>query len=190
MLNPQQHQALLKLARDSITSGVLTGSPLNIDLTDFSPELTEERASFVTLEINKQLRGCIGSLEAWQPLVEDIINNSWAAAFSDPRFPPVTQNELEVINFHLSILSKPKIMLFSSEEDLIQQLQPYIDGLVLEEGAKRATFLPSVWENLTDSKQFLSHLKQKAGLPTDYWSDNLRVHRYTTESFGEKSDHD
>jgi AmmeMemoRadiSam system protein A len=185
MFSQEQRLALLKLARSSIRNGVLTHCPLKINLTDFPPALTEKRASFVTLEIDNRLRGCIGSLEAWRPLVEDITENSWAAAFSDPRFPPVTNDELGQITLHLSILSKPKPLQFDSEAALIKQLQPHIDGLILEEGAKRATFLPSVWESLTEPKPFLAHLKQKAGLPSDYWSDSLRIYRYTTESFGE-----
>ncbi len=185
MFNQEQRIALLKLARDSISSGILAGSPLNINLAKFSPPLTEKRASFVTLEIDNRLRGCIGSLEARRPLVEDIADNSWAAAFLDPRFSPVTHDELDLITIHLSILSKPKPLQFDSEAALIKQLQPHIDGLILDEGSKRATFLPSVWESLIEPKQFLAHLKQKAGLPSDYWSDNLKVYRYTTESFGE-----
>ncbi len=120
----------------------------------------------------------------------DIAENSWAAAFSDPRFPPVNKGELERIEIHLSILSKPELIRFSSEENLISQLRPGIDGLILEEGLHRGTFLPSVWESLNEPALFLAHLKQKAGLPTGYWSDNLKVLRYTTESFGEEKNHD
>ncbi|RLA19737.1 MAG: AMMECR1 domain-containing protein [Gammaproteobacteria bacterium] len=190
MLSQQHRLILLKLARDSITSGIMTGQPLQLNLNDYPPELTEERATFVTLEINDKLRGCIGSLEARRSLAKDIAENSWAAAFNDPRFPAVSKSELETVDIHLSILSIPQSMQFSSERELINQLRPRIDGLILEEGGFRATFLPSVWESLEEPAYFLQHLKQKAGLPTDYWSDNLRVYRYTTESFGEDRNHD
>jgi AmmeMemoRadiSam system protein A len=190
MLNQEQRKQLLALSREAITSSLMLGSQLQLTLNDYPPELMEERATFVTLEIDGRLRGCIGSLKARRPLAIDIVENSCAAAFSDPRFPPVNKTELEAIEIHLSILSKPKMIQFSSEEELISQLRPNIDGLVLEDGLHRGTFLPSVWESLHEPALFLKHLKQKAGLPTDYWSDNLKVLRYTTDSFGEEKNHD
>ena len=182
-LTKANQQILLKLARQSIEHGFKTGHPLCVNLREYPRELIKQRATFVTLEKNKNLRGCIGMLEAIFPLVEDIAENAFSAAFKDPRFPPVQKNEINDLQIHISILSDPEPMHFSSEEDLLNQLRPNIDGLILEEGNHRGTFLPSVWETLPDKKQFLRHLKNKAGLPPDYWSDTVKVSRYTTETF-------
>jgi len=147
------------------------------------PELQEERASFVTLTIDGNLRGCIGMLEACRPLVEDVAENACAAAFADPRFEPLSEREFRQIDIHISVLSPPEEMEFNSEADLLAQLRPGVDGLILQDGGRRGTFLPSVWEELPDADLFLMHLKMKAGLPTTHWSDTLRVFRYTAEYF-------
>jgi AmmeMemoRadiSam system protein A len=183
-MDQQQEQILLDLARSSIRHGLQTGKPLRIDPADFPPELLEPRATFVTLHKNRELRGCIGMLKAVRPLAEDIAENAFAAAFRDPRFPPLATGEFEQLKIHLSILTLPEPITFSSEEDLLAQLRPGMDGLIIEEGGRRGTFLPSVWEALPNPKQFLRHLKQKAGLPPDYWSDTLQFYRYRTESIG------
>ena len=180
-LNKDQQQQLLILAKNAIQHGLTTDKPLKVDLADFPSELTVQRATFVTLQKHGQLRGCIGMLTAVRPLVEDIAENAFFAAFKDPRFPPLTAQELEDLDIHLSILSPSEPMIFSSEQDLVSQIQPNIDGLILQEGHLRGTFLPSVWEQLPDPKQFLQHLKQKAGLPPDYWSNTVKIYRYTTE---------
>lgn len=182
-LNDKQKAELLNLARTSIQCGLKTGRPLSIDLHNFPAELTENRASFVTLERQGQLRGCIGMLEAARPLVQDIAENAFAAAFHDPRFPPLNDAEFADLDVHISILSPAEPLHFSSEQELIAQLQPGLDGLILAEGHRRGTFLPSVWEQLPNPQQFLQHLKQKAGLPGDYWSDTLKVSRYRTDMF-------
>ncbi|PPD32840.1 MAG: AMMECR1 domain-containing protein [Methylomonas sp.] len=183
LLNDEHKTIFLTLARASIQQGIQTGQPLPIDLSAYPPELTNKAASFVTLERHGQLRGCIGMLEAQRPLVKDIAENAFAAAFRDPRFPGISANELADLDLHISILSPAKAMHFSSEQDLIAQLKPGIDGLILQEGYRRGTFLPSVWEQLPDPSLFLRHLKQKAGLSADYWSSQLNVYRYTTETF-------
>lgn len=172
---------LLEVAKKSIQHGLQTGKPLAINLANCSPELTVQRATFVTLEKNGQLRGCIGMLNAVRPLIEDVAENAFSAAFKDPRFPPVNASELNDLEVHISILSPAVPMTFSSEADLIQQLVPNKDGLILQDGARRGTFLPSVWAQLPDPVQFLRHLKQKAGLPPDYWSDTVKIQRYYTE---------
>jgi len=143
--------------------------------------LQAEGACFVTLTLNNELRGCIGSLEAYRPLVEDVTHNAQAAAFSDPRFPPVTEPELENIHIQISILSKPEPIAFTSEADLLRQLRIGVDGLILEDRGKKATFLPTVWESLSTPEIFLQHLKLKANLATDYWSDSIKIYRYITE---------
>jgi len=180
-LNKEQQLRLLDLAKSSIQHGLQTGRPLKINLTDFPAELTERRATFVTLHKHHQLRGCIGMLEAVRPLAEDIAENAFLAAFRDPRFPPLAADEFGELDIHLSILTPAEPVSFTSEQDLITQLQPGIDGLILEEGRRRGTFLPSVWEQLPEPQQFLRHLKQKAGLSPDYWSENIRISRYRTE---------
>ena len=180
-LNKINQQRLIAIAKRSIENGLTTGRPLSIELADFPEELTEHRASFVTLQKNHELRGCIGMLEAVRPLVQDIAENAFSAAFRDPRFPPLSKAEFKDIEIHLSLLTAPERILFKSEQDLINQIQPALDGLILEENYHRGTFLPSVWEQLPDPKTFVQHLKQKAGLPTDYWSDSIKVYRYLTE---------
>ena len=182
-LNNLQKTKLLDLAKASIQHGLETSQPLSIDWRNYPAELTEKRASFVTLERQGLLRGCIGTLEALRPLAQDIVENAFAAAFRDPRFPPLTNAEFADLDVHISILSPAEPLHFSSEKDLIAQLQPGLDGLILKEGHQRGTFLPSVWDQLPDPQQFLQHLKQKAGLPIDYWSDTLKVSRYRTDMF-------
>ncbi len=183
-LTEQNRKRLLDLAKSSIAHGLKTGKALEIDINDYPPELTVPRATFVTLQKQGQLRGCIGMLEAIRPLAEDVAKNAFFAAFKDYRFPPLEADELDELNIHISILSLAEPVIFSSEQDLIEQLRPGIDGLIMEEGLKRGTFLPSVWESLPDPRQFLQHLKQKAGLPPHYWSDGVKISRYTADIIG------
>ncbi|AMK75249.1 MULTISPECIES: AmmeMemoRadiSam system protein A [Methylomonas] len=183
-LTETQQNQLLALARQSIAHGLQTGRPLPVVVADYPAELRQTRATFVTLERRGQLRGCIGMLEAVRPLAEDVAENAFAAAFRDRRFPPLAAEELANLDLHISVLSPAVAMKFASEADLIAQLRPGIDGIVLQEGGRRGTFLPSVWEDLADPEQFLQHLKQKAGLPAAYWSDTIQAYRYTTEMFG------
>ncbi len=185
-LTAAQRRTLLDIARRSIVHGLEHHAPLTVEPADYEGPLREPRASFVTLHLGEALRGCIGSLEARRPLVCDVAHNAFAAAFQDPRFPPLSAAELQALRIHISVLSAPQPLHFTSQEDLLRQLRPGIDGLILEEGeVYRGTFLPSVWASLPEPRQFLAQLKLKAGLPPDYWSDTLRVWRYTTESFGD-----
>ncbi len=177
--------ALLGVARQSIALGLNEGHPLGVDPADYAPELREPRAAFVTLLEFGQLRGCIGHLEAMQPLVKDVAENAFAAAYRDPRFPPVTSRELDRLHIEISVLTPAIPLTFASEQELLAQIEPGLDGLILEEDFARGTFLPSVWSSLPDPVDFMRHLKRKAGLPEDYWSNRLRVSRYRTESFGE-----
>ena len=183
-----EQDTLLDVACRSIIHGLEHGQPLKISLATLPPSLAAERASFVTLNTTgSQLRGCIGSLKAYRPLAEDVSQNAWAAAFRDPRFPPLQKAELAGLDIHVSVLGEAKPLTFNSEQELLGLLRPGVDGLILEDNAARGTFLPSVWDSLPEPVQFLAHLKQKAGLPADYWSDSLRVWRYTTQSFGSSS---
>ncbi|MDD4881753.1 MAG: AmmeMemoRadiSam system protein A [Gallionellaceae bacterium] len=142
-------------------------------------------AVFVTLTQDGELRGCIGSLEAWRPLKQDLEDNACAAAFRDPRFPPLAADELARTRVEVSILSKPEPMTFKDEADAIARLRPGIDGVILEWGRHRGTFLPQVWEQLPEPVLFMRHLKQKAGLPADFWADDVRLSRYTVEKHKE-----
>jgi len=182
-LSPQERQWLLQLARESIRYGTRHGKPPTVQLEKLPAAIKKIRATFVTLEEHGQLRGCIGSLEAHRPLAEDVVQNAFSAAFSDPRFPPVSEDEVDRLEIHISVLSPMEEIHFDSEKDLLEQIRPGVDGLVLEDGdgPHRGTFLPAVWESLPDKRDFLHHLKMKAGLPPDYWSDRLRVWRYSTE---------
>lgn len=180
-LTKEQQQLLLQLAKDSIQHGLRHGKPLPVNPNDYPPELQEIRATFVTLEIEGQLRGCIGMLEAMYPLVVDIASNAFSAAFRDYRFAPLTESEFSRLEIHLSILTPSEPIPFSTEQDLIRQLRPGIDGLIMQEGGRRGTFLPAVWESLSEPEEFLQHLKLKSGLPKNYWSDTLKVYRYTCD---------
>ena len=180
-LSPANQKILLEIARASIRHGLARGKPVPVDLGTLPPELAVERATFVTLERQGELRGCIGCLEAFRPLAVDIAANAFAAAFRDSRFPPVSAEEFDGLEIHLSLLTPPEPLPFSSEADLLSQLVPGVDGLILEEGPLRGTFLPAVWEHLPEPEAFLWHLKVKAGLSGNHWSPAMRVHRYRTE---------
>ncbi len=185
MLSEINRQKLLGLAHESIEYGLKHRQVMPINLEDYDQPLRDSKATFVTLNINHQLRGCIGTLQAYRPLVVDCVEHAYAAAFEDRRFNPLSYEEYSELSCHISILGVPELIGCTSEIDLIQKLRPGMDGLILEEGSRRGTFLPSVWESLPDPKQFLRHLKAKAGLPASYWSDSLQVSRYCVESFAD-----
>lgn len=183
-LDEGRRQVLLGTAAASIRNGLARGRPLSVVADDYDSVLAAVRATFVTLREEGRLRGCIGVLEAYRPLVVDVAENAFAAAFRDPRFTPLRTDEFVHLHLDISVLSPAEPMAFASEDELLRQIRPGSDGLILEEAGRRGTFLPSVWETLPERRQFLAHLKQKAGLPPDYWSGTLRISRYTTESFG------
>jgi AmmeMemoRadiSam system protein A len=181
----QQRQQLLKIARDSIHSGLKHGKPSTIDINTVPNTLKHERATFVTLHKQAQLRGCIGTITASAPVAQDTAERAYAAAFRDSRFSPVEIHEIDQLQISISVLSRAKPLTFKSESELLEKIRPGIDGLILEEHYKRGVFLPSVWESLTDKKEFLGQLKRKAGLPLDYWSNEIRVNYFNTEYFSE-----
>ncbi len=183
--SPGDCATLLDLARRSIAQGLDSKAPLPVDPAGYTKPLQAQRAAFVTLHLQGKLRGCIGHLDAVQPLVRDVTENAFAAAFRDPRFPPVSRQEVSGLRIHISVLTPPEPMTFDSESDLLAQIRPGIDGLILTEGLARGTFLPSVWESLPEPRDFLNHLKRKAGLPAGHWSDRVQVARYTSESCGD-----
>lgn len=181
MFNTDRGKTLLHLARAAIAGelGFISGDLPRADW------LEEPGATFVTLNLDEQLRGCIGSLQAYRPLIDDVRQNAVAAAFYDPRFQPLSKEEFPRILIEVSLLSKPESIRFSSEQDALAQLNPGTDGVVLEFGHQRATYLPQVWAQLPDPETFISHLKAKAGLPEDFWSSDIRLSHYTVQNWHE-----
>lgn len=179
--NLEERKILLDLASKSIYEGLENKKLLEIDKNDYPEKLTNTLACFVTLQLKGNLRGCIGSLEAHRALVNDVVHNAYSAAFNDYRFSPLTKEEYSNLEISISVLSKPEPLEFSSEQDLINKIRPQVDGLILSSGANKGTFLPSVWEQIPTAKEFLRHLKNKAGLPSDYWSEQIKILRYTAE---------
>ncbi len=174
---------LLRLARHAIERALGVDAPLQVD----GAWLSEPGATFITLRQGGQLRGCIGSLEARRPLVQDVALNAVAAALRDPRFPPLTAEELPGTEVEVSLLSPMEAIAFSDEEEALAALRPGADGVVLECRGRRGTFLPQVWDDLPDPRQFLRHLKRKAGLAEDFWSPEVRLYRYSVEKWKESS---
>ncbi|NPA07129.1 MAG: AmmeMemoRadiSam system protein A [Chloroflexi bacterium] len=187
-LTPVEQKALLLLARDALERGV-RGLPIpEPDWDRLPPRLREPGATFVTLTKHGQLRGCIGSLEPRLPLALDVQKNAVAAALQDPRFFPVTPDELPEIRVEVSYLTPPKPLPYTSPEDLLRKLKPGVHGVVLvdPDTGRRATFLPQVWEQLPDPEVFLSHLSMKMGAPPDLWRRKpLDVYVYTVQKFAE-----
>ena len=172
---------LIELCLTAIQHGLDSNKNLAVTTSNHDPFLRRHRATFVTLLNKNSLRGCIGSITAKRELVVDLARNTHAAAFYDPRFPAVTAGELDELDIHISILSTPEPINFDSEPELVRNLRPGKDGLVLEEGGKHGTFLPSVWESIPDPGEFFLQLKRKAGLAPKHWSEGISVSRYTTE---------
>jgi len=179
-IDPLGH-TLLTIARNAIEKEF----GMKVRTVTPHPDLAKLAATFVTLTQKGQLRGCIGSLEAHRPLATDVAENALAAAFRDPRFPPLRRAELEQTRVEVSLLDTPETMRFSDEADALGQLCPGVDGLILNCGQHRATFLPQVWESLATPRLFLEHLKLKAGLPADFWSPGLTLARYGVQKWKE-----
>lgn len=176
------HRDLLRnLSQAALELAVRHHQRMTPDPARYPPSLRAPRACFVTLKKTGQLRGCIGTLTARRPLVEEVAAMTYASALEDPRFSPVKPEELPDLSMEISVLGEPVNFPVSSEQDLMAQVQPGVDGLILEEGRLRATFLPSVWEELPHPRDFIRHLKQKAGLPETYWSNTITFQRYTVE---------
>lgn len=153
------------------------------------PALVRPGATFVTLTQNGQLRGCIGSLEAWRPLGEDVQANAQAAAFRDPRFAPLAADELDCTRVEVSLLTPAVPFEFTDEADAVGRLRPGIDGMIFECHGRRGTFLPQVWDSLPDPHQFFAHLKQKAGFPPGFWSPDVKLYRYEVQKWKEPAKH-
>lgn len=183
MLVKTDRYLLRKLARDAIKYGLMHQSVIPVDLESMPRSVQKLGASFVTLYLSGSLRGCIGSIEAHRPLAEDVAHNAYSAAFLDHRFHPVSDTIVDDLDLHIAVLTPPELLRCTTEQSLLNQLQPGRDGLILDDGNHRATFLPAVWESLPNPERFVAELKRKAGLSSDYWSDTLRCYRYQTERF-------
>ncbi len=182
-LTDNQRDQLLDVAAGSISTGLKSGQRPRLDLRAFHPRLGRPAASFVTLTRDNRLRGCIGSLDAKRPLVADVAWNAYASAFHDRRFEPLAGDEFDQLSLSISILGKPLPLTFDSEQNLLSQLRLNIDGLTIQEGTRRATFLPQVWEQTGDPVRFIRQLKTKAGFAADYWSNTIKAWRYRTDTF-------
>jgi uncharacterized protein len=185
-LTPEEKKFLLGVARSAVEHGVRKEKQNPMDLKSMPAHLQAEGASFVTLTIHGELRGCIGALEPYQALAADVQEHAVAAALEDPRFPPVATRELDLIEIEVSRLTLPKKLAYTDPEDLLAKLQPPVDGVILRDGPRRATFLPQVWEKIPDKAEFLDNLCYKMGAAADTWRRKaLEVLIYQVEEFHE-----
>ncbi len=186
-LTQEEKDYLLTLARHAMTTAVIGKMRMHVEDSEVPAGLRQKGASFVTLTIAGELRGCIGSLEAYQPLYQDVQQHAVEAALEDYRFQPVTEEELPLISIEISRLTAPEPLPYTSPTSLTGLLRPNQDGVILRDGARRATFLPQVWEQLPQPAMFLSHLCQKMGASPDLWRQKLlEVSIYQVEEFSEK----
>ncbi len=182
MTTKKEQEFLLKLARNTILDYPNTKSP---DSSEISDTLKQKRGVFVTLEINKQLRGCIGTIQPIMPLYEAVIQNAISAAYSDPRFPPLTKQEANKLTIEISVLTVPVKLNYTDTADLLKKLNHEL-GLIIKKGYSTATFLPQVWEQLPDKEQFLANLCMKANLNPEAWKDkDMEIQTYKVEKFTE-----
>lgn len=185
-LTPEERTTLLRLARQAMELGVRGQALSPIDESTLPPALREVGATFITLTVHGQLRGCIGALEPYQPLAEDVREHAVAAALEDPRFPRVSERELNGIQIEVSRLTRPIPLEYKDSNDLLSKLRPHVDGVVMRHGFRRATFLPQVWEKIPNPAEFLSNLCYKMGLQAEAWrSQHLDVFTYQVEEFHE-----
>jgi uncharacterized protein len=185
LLGDASGRELLDVATDVIRDAVTRREPRMPDPSEFDAPLQEPRASFVTLERGDQLLGCIGTLVAAEPLVVDVAHHALAAAFADPRLPPVTRDDFAEMSVKVSVLTTPEPIPAGSFDELGAAVRPGVDGLLVEARRHRATLLPSVWDHVADTDRFLGVLWQKAGLARRAWPAGVAVSRYTTEEFGD-----
>ena len=185
-LNKMEQDALLEIAREAIEKSVRCLSLPELSLKKLPPSFQVEGASFVTLTKNGNLRGCIGTLEAYQPLAMDVQEHAVAAALQDPRFPRVVPEELSKIDIEVSVLSPKQVLHYDDPQELLQKIRPKIDGVVLQDGFRKATFLPQVWDQLEEPEAFLSHLCAKMGASSGLWRKKpLQVYTYQVQEFHE-----
>jgi AmmeMemoRadiSam system protein A len=185
-LSEEERHLLLQIARKALEACVCNQPLPRLQWDSLPASFRDPGATFVTLTKHGQLRGCIGALEAYQFLAEDVREHTQAAALEDYRFPPVLPDELSQITIEISRLTAPQPLEYTHPQDLVAKLRPGIDGVVLRDGFRRATFLPQVWEKLADPELFLSHLCQKMGVSPMAWRrKKLEVLVYQVEEFHE-----
>ena len=190
MLESPERIELIQIARNSIASGFSRVSPSLPPERAWAPELLEPRATFTTLKLAGELRGCCGTVEPQRPLAHDVWHNAWVSANADPRFWPVSPMEVDALEISISVLTPLEPIAVSSESDLVESLEPGVDGVLLRCGAARAVFLPAVWESLPDAGEFITQLKSKAGWPPSFWSPDVTAFRFRTETFNSDRDSD
>ena len=186
-LSEKYQQTIIDIAFKSIKCGIENRKPLEVDLKNLPPEFNTNGSCFVTIEKNGDLRGCIGSIIAYRPLAVDIAENAYASAFRDKRFPQLDAGELSQITISVSLLTPYEEMSFQDEKDLLSQLRPNIDGLIIEDVGKRAVFLPVVWEHFDYKEDFLNNLRLKAGLSANHFSKTFKAYRFLSISVKQKS---
>lgn len=185
-LTQKDKQILLKFSRLALEYIFTTGKNLDVKASEVPKNLKEKRATFVTLNKNNHLRGCIGKLMPMKELYMDVLENTYSAAFNDPRFPQLTREELKQITIEISVLDTPKKLKYKNPNDLLAKLELDKPGVILEMGMHSATFLPQVWEETPTAKDFLEHLCEKAGLPKDMWKNkNMKFSTYEVVKFSE-----
>ncbi len=185
-LTTEEKQTLLRIARQSLEAGVRRETLPKIEQTTLTTALRSEGAAFVTLTVHGELRGCIGALEPYQPLAEDVREHAVAAALEDYRFPQVQEKELAKIEIEVSRLTRPVPLQYKDADDLLAKLRPGTDGVILRDGFRRATFLPQVWEKIPEPAEFLANLCYKMGATPDTWKrKHLQVLVYQVEEFHE-----
>lgn len=185
-LDRGERARLLKIARRSIRHGLDTGAAFRVDPVELDGRLARASAVFVTLMRDGQLRGCVGSLEASAPLAQAVATSAYNAAFRDRRFPELQIDEFDALAIEVAVLSPMERIAAASRAELLDLLEPGLDGLLLEDRGRRATFLPKVWDKLASPHEFVEQLLLKAGLPPDHWSESLHISRYRTLSFAER----
>ncbi len=187
LLSPQERLILLRLARQAIEEAIQGKPSSPLDLQSLPEALRQPGASFVTLTIHGELRGCIGALEAYQPLAEDVREHAAGAALQDYRFLPVNEVELNDIEIEVSRLTPPQPLKYKTPQELLECLRQGVDGVILRDGMHRSTFLPQVWDKLPDPADFLSHLCAKMGSSPNTWRYRpLQVYTYQVEEFHEE----
>jgi len=183
-LSPADRKFLLKMARKAIEAAIQGQNPPHIDYDSLSEILKKPGATFVTLTKFGNLRGCIGTLEAKTPLVEDTMEHAIAAAIHDFRFPPLDKNELDNINIEISRLTTPQEVIYSDSYSLLEKLRPGLDGVIIKYGISRATFLPQVWSKIPEKDKFMDHLCLKMGASPDLWrKGKIDIFTYQVEEF-------
>ena len=185
VVEPAARRELLDLARRAIGEGLRAGTLPAAPAARWSESLSASGASFVTLSRDGALRGCCGTIEPSRALALDVWANAWRTAFQDPRFPPLQARETRGMLLEISVLGPLERLPVGSEQELLAELRPGTDGLLLTCGGHRATFLPKVWDKIPDAPTFVRQLKRKMGVADDFWDDAMVVRRYATEEFGE-----